>query len=65
MKLIKSFLISIIILNNNNKVSGTLHALVRVSAEFESNITSIERIEEYCNTPHEVNNFFILSLTYF
>jgi ATP-binding cassette subfamily C (CFTR/MRP) protein 1 len=24
-----------------------------MSAEFETNITSAERIEEYCNTPHE------------
>ena len=28
--------------------------LVRMSAEFETNVTSAERIEEYCNTPHEV-----------
>ena len=24
-----------------------------MSAEFETNITSVERIDEYCNTPHE------------
>ncbi len=24
-----------------------------MSADFETNITSAERIEEYCNTPHE------------
>jgi ABC-type multidrug transport system fused ATPase/permease subunit len=24
-----------------------------MSAEFESNVTSIERIKEYCETPHE------------
>lgn len=34
-------------------VSQTLNWLVRMSAEFETNITSAERIEEYCNTPHE------------
>jgi ATP-binding cassette subfamily C (CFTR/MRP) protein 1 len=26
---------------------------VRTSANFETNITSVERIEEYCHTPHE------------
>ena len=26
-----------------------------MSAEFESNITSVERIKEYCETEHEVN----------
>jgi hypothetical protein len=25
-----------------------------MTAEFESNITSVERIKEYCNTEHEV-----------
>lgn len=34
-------------------VSQTLNWLVRMSAEFETNVTSAERIEEYCNTPHE------------
>ncbi len=34
-------------------VSQTLNWLVRMSADFETNITSAERIEEYCNTPHE------------
>ena len=28
--------------------------LVRMTAEFESNITSVERIKEYCETEHEV-----------
>jgi hypothetical protein len=28
--------------------------IVRRSAEFESNITSVERLIEYQNTPHEV-----------
>ena len=28
--------------------------IVRRSAEFESNITSVERLTEYQNTPHEV-----------
>ena len=27
--------------------------MVRMSAEFESNITSVERIKEYCEVPHE------------
>ena len=35
-------------------VSQTLNWLVRMSAEFETNITSVERIDEYCHTPHEV-----------
>ena len=34
-----------------------LNWMVRMSAEFESNITSVERIKEYCQTDnHEVNN---------
>ena len=28
--------------------------MVRMSAEFEIVITSVERIDEYCKTPHEV-----------
>ena len=36
-------------------VSQTLNWLVRMSADFETNITSIERIKEYFETPHEVN----------
>jgi ATP-binding cassette subfamily C (CFTR/MRP) protein 1 len=35
------------------KVSQTLNWLVRMSADFETNITSVERIKEYCETPHE------------
>ena len=31
-----------------------LNYMVRQTADFESNITSVERIDEYCNTPHEV-----------
>ena len=34
-------------------VSGSLTWFVRQTSEFESNITSIERINEYCHTPHE------------
>ena len=34
-------------------VSQTLNWLVRMSAAFETSVTSAERIEEYCNTPHE------------
>ncbi|RNA42720.1 multidrug resistance-associated 1 [Brachionus plicatilis] len=34
-------------------VSQFLNWLVRMSADFESNITSVERIKEYCETPHE------------
>nr|UOU03336.1 ATP-binding cassette subfamily C1-5 [Brachionus rubens] len=34
-------------------VSQTLNWLVRMSADFETNITSVERIKEYCETPHE------------
>ena len=33
--------------------SQILNWLVRVSANFETNITSVERIKEYCETPHE------------
>ena len=36
--------------------------LVRMSAEFETNVTSAERIEEYCNTPHEVNKLGVFLL---
>ena len=32
-----------------------LNWLVRMSADFESAVTSVERIKEYCETPHEVN----------
>ena len=35
-------------------IANSLSWLVRYSTEFEANITSIERINEYCNTPHEV-----------
>lgn len=34
-------------------MSQFLNWLVRMSADFESNITSVERIKEYCETPHE------------
>nr|UOU03337.1 ATP-binding cassette subfamily C1-6 [Brachionus rubens] len=34
-------------------ISQYLNWLVRMSADFESNITSVERIKEYCETPHE------------
>nr|QUF59451.1 ATP-binding cassette transporter Abcc1-6-2 [Brachionus angularis] len=34
-------------------VSQFLNWLVRMSADFESNITSVERIKEYLETPHE------------
>lgn len=37
----------------NYQISQTLNWLVRMSADFESNITSIERIREYFETPHE------------
>lgn len=30
-----------------------LNWLVRMSVDFESNITSVERIKEYCETPKE------------
>lgn len=36
-------------------VSQVLNWLVRMTSEFEANITSIERIKEYCNTPHEAS----------
>nr|APD26519.1 ATP-binding cassette transporter subfamily C member 1 X6 protein [Brachionus koreanus] len=34
-------------------VAQFLNWLVRMSADFESNITSVERIKEYCETSHE------------
>ena len=34
-------------------VAGSLSWFVRMTSEFETNLTSIERINEYCNTPHE------------
>jgi ABC-type multidrug transport system fused ATPase/permease subunit len=34
-------------------VSQTLNWLVRMTADFESNIVSVERIKEYCEVPHE------------
>lgn len=34
-------------------ISTILSWFIRFSSEFEANITSIERINEYCNTPHE------------
>jgi len=45
-------------------VSQTLNWLVRMSAEFETNITSAERIEEYCHTPQEVS-YYVFSTFYF
>ena len=39
-----------------NKTNPFCLRLVRMSAEFESNITSVERIKEYCETEHEVNS---------
>ena len=35
-------------------VAQSLNWVVRMSADFETNIISIERIKEYCHTPHEV-----------
>ena len=34
-------------------VSQTLNWLVRMTADFETNIVSVERIKEYCEVPHE------------
>jgi ATP-binding cassette, subfamily C (CFTR/MRP), member 1 len=34
-------------------ISQMLNWLVRMSADFESNVISVERIKEYCETPHE------------
>ena len=34
-------------------IANSLSWFVRYSSEFETNITSVERINEYCNTPHE------------
>lgn len=45
-------------LNFQIKISQNLNWLVRMSAEFESNVTSVERINEYCETPHEVRHYF-------
>ena len=39
------------------KVSTALNWVIMNSAEFETNITSVERIDEYCKTPHEVTTF--------
>ena len=38
-------------------IATMLSWFVRFSSEFEANITSIERINEYCNTPHEAEWF--------
>ena len=46
-------------------VAQTLNWLVRMSAEFETNITSAERIEEYCHTPHEVIIFLFTGIPSF
>ncbi len=45
--------------SSQKKFSQTLNMTVRASAEFETNITSAERIEEYCNTPHEVSDLVV------
>ena len=48
------------------KMAINLNWFVRMSAEFETNVTSAERIEEYCNTPHEVFSFlFYLDKEFF
>lgn len=36
-------------------ISQTLNWLVRMSSDFEANIVSVERIKEYCETPHEAD----------
>ena len=36
-------------------ISTILSWFIRFSSEFEASITSIERIKEYCNTPHEAD----------
>ena len=43
-------------INNIFKIAQMLNWLVRMSAEFESNVTSVERIREYIDEiPHEVS----------
>lgn len=44
------------------KISQTLNWLVRQFSEFEANVTSVERIKEYENTPHEVLSIYYLCL---
>lgn len=39
-----------------------LNYLVRMTAEFESNVTSIERIQEYFKIPQEVNYINIITI---
>ena len=37
------------------KVTNIMTMIVRRSSDFESNITSVERLTEYLSTPHEVS----------
>ncbi len=37
------------------KVTAILNRLLRSAVELESNLTSVERIKEYVELPHEVN----------
>ena len=42
-------------MNKTKKMSLMLNHLVKMTADFESTITSVERINEYCSTEsHEV-----------
>lgn len=38
-------------------VSQALNFFVKMGAEFEANITAVERIKEYFQIPHEVSDF--------
>jgi hypothetical protein len=39
------------------KIPLYLNHLVKMTAQLESNLTSVERIKEYCHTPREVNTY--------
>ena len=42
-------------LNARFKIAMALNWFVMMSSDFESNITSVERVKEYINTPSEVS----------
>lgn len=43
------------------KITNTLIWMVKAFSEFESNLTAVERIKEYCDLEHEVLNNLLFS----
>jgi len=50
----QSYLILLIVLIMFGKVTGALNWIVRTSTDLETNIVSVERVNEYCELESEV-----------